>query len=403
MPIQLGFDRPVRVLLIDDDQDDYLITRDLLAEIPAGDYQLAWSPDYEAGLEAFCKNEHDVVLLDYRLGVRTGLELLAEAHARNCVLPVILLTGQGEREIDLAAMRVGAADYLEKSRLDPTLLERSIRYACLQKQYEAALEKKVRERTSELEATNQALQREIADRKRAEEALKDAARRKDEFLATLAHELRNPLAPVRNALEIIRLAGNSPRSVEQARSMMERQVNQMVRLIDDLLDVSRITRGKLRLERDNIALQSVIDIALDSSRPLIEQAGLTLRVALPDIPIVLHADRVRLAQVFSNLLNNASKFTERGGSVALMAEQKDGQVTVRVRDTGIGIPVEKLPQVFDLFTQVNRSLNRDQGGLGIGLALVRQLVEMHGGTVEAHSEGVGRGSEFVVCLPVARA
>ena len=193
MSIQLGFDRPVRVLLIDDDQDDYLITRDLLAEIPAGEYQLDWSPDYESGLETFCKKEHDVVLLDYRLGVHTGLELLNESHARNCVVPVILLTGQGEREIDLAAMRVGAADYLEKSRLDPTLLERSIRYACLQKQYEATLEKKVQERTSELEAANQALQREIADRKRAEEALKDAARRKDEFLATLAHELRNPL------------------------------------------------------------------------------------------------------------------------------------------------------------------------------------------------------------------
>ena len=185
--------------------------------------------------------------------------------------------------------------------------------------------------------------------------------------------------------------------------MMERQVNQMVRLIDDLLDVSRITRGKLRLERDNIALQSVIDVALDISRPLIEQAGLTLRVALPDIPIVLHADRVRLAQVFSNLLNNASKFTERGGSVTLTAEQKDGQVIVSVRDTGIGIPVEKLPQVFELFTQVNRSLNRDQGGLGIGLALVRQLVEMHGGSVEVHSQGLGHGSEFVVRLPLIRA
>jgi signal transduction histidine kinase len=389
---------PIRVLLVDDDRDDYSLTREILEEIPGGRFRLDWVSTYDAALEAICRGEHEVYLIDYRLGAKTGLELMLETQARGCFGPMILLTGQGELEVDQAAMRARAADYLEKSRLDPTLLERSIRYALQKHRTEAELERKVEARTLELQRINKALQQEIAERHRAEEALKEADRRKDEFLATLAHELRNPLAPIRNALEIMRLASGNPKAIEQARVMTERQVTQMVRLIDDLLDVSRITRGKLRLDLDAILLGDVIESALEISRPVLEKAGLTLHVGLPPAPVPMQGDRVRLAQVFSNLLNNAAKYTEPGGSVHVTVEAGES-IVVRVRDTGVGVPAEMLPRLFELFTQVDRSLNRSQGGLGIGLALVRRLTEMHGGTVEATSGGPGKGSEFVVRLP----
>jgi signal transduction histidine kinase len=395
-----GDPRPVRVLLIDDDRDDYLLTRDLFAELSDPEFEFDWVGDYDAGLRAILGGGYDVYLLDYRLGARTGLEMLHEIRAAGSTAPIILLTGQGEWEIDRDAVRAGAADYLEKGRLDATLLERSIRHAYLQKRYEAELERQVQERTRELNQLNQDLQREVAVRKQAEEALRDADRRKDEFLATLAHELRNPLAPIRNALEIMRLASEKPESVNKARGMMERQVAQMVRLIDDLLDVSRITRGKLQLVTERVELSAIIESAVEISRPQIEKAELKLSVTGPGREVWLTADRVRLAQVLSNLLNNAAKYTEPGGQVSLVAEYRDSEAVIRVRDTGIGIPPDLLPRVFELFTQVDRSLNRSQGGLGIGLALVRRLVEMHGGRVAAHSDGPGRGAEFVVRIPV---
>jgi PAS domain S-box-containing protein len=247
----------------------------------------------------------------------------------------------------------------------------------------------------------------VSHLKRVEAELRESHRRKDEFLATLAHELRNPLAPIRNALAVLRLAGNDPARRDEARAMMERQVRQMVRLIDDLLDISRITRGKIALRRERVALAEVVRSAVESSRPLIDRAGHALTVTLPPGPVVLDADPTRLAQVLLNLLNNAAKYTEPGGRIWLTAAAVAGEagsppatLEIRVRDTGVGIPKEMLPQVFEMFTQVDRSLERAQGGLGIGLSLVRGLVELHGGTVEAHSEGPGRGSEFVVRLPL---
>ncbi len=232
--------------------------------------------------------------------------------------------------------------------------------------------------------------------------LSEADRRKDEFLATLAHELRNPLAPIRNALRIMRLAGDDRLAVEESRALMERQVAHMVRLIDDLMDVSRITRNKMELRRERVDLATVIRNALDASRPLIDAAGHAISVELPDRPTFVDADLTRLAQVFSNLLNNAAKYTDPGGRIALSADPRDDEVMVTVRDNGVGIPPERLREVFELFTQVDRSIERSQGGLGIGLSLVRTLVEMHEGSVEARSEGHGLGSEFVVTLPVVR-
>jgi PAS domain S-box-containing protein len=230
--------------------------------------------------------------------------------------------------------------------------------------------------------------------------LREADRRKDEFLATLAHELRNPLAPLRNMLEIMKHAdgnGNLPR---QARETMERQVRHLVRLVDDLLDMSRINRNKLELRKERVELASVINAALEMCRPLMEGAKHELIVTLPPEPIYLDADPVRLSQVFSNLLNNSCKYTEPGGHITVTAERHGGGVVVKVKDNGIGIPPDMLGRVFDMFTQVDRSLERSQDGLGIGLTLVKRLAEMHHGLVEAFSEGPGRGSEFKVLLPV---
>ena len=234
--------------------------------------------------------------------------------------------------------------------------------------------------------------------------LRDTDQRKDEFLATLAHELRNPLAPIRNALEIMRVTGVDAATVQQAaRTMIERQLGQMVRLIDDLLDVSRITRGRLSLRKERVDLASVVKSAIDTSRPLIDASGHTLTVELPEETVPLDADPVRLAQVFSNLLNNAARYMDRGGRIWLTAEIQGVEVAVTVRDTGIGIPPEALPTIFDMFTQVDESLAQSQGGLGIGLTLVKQLVELHGGRVEARSEGRGKGTQFTARLPIAEA
>jgi len=248
--------------------------------------------------------------------------------------------------------------------------------------------------------------RDITERKRTEADLRrlaaelsDAARRKDEFLATLAHELRNPLAPIRNGLHVMRLAGANG-TIEQARAMMERQLTQLVRLVDDLLDMSRVTSGKLELRRERIELRAIIDAAVETSRPAIEQAGHELTVLVPDDPILVDADATRLAQVVSNLLNNSAKYTHRGGHVRLTAHHEDGMAVLAVADDGIGIPPNMLGKVFEMFAQVDRALEKTTGGLGIGLSLSKGLVEMHGGTIEARSDGEGRGSEFIVRLPM---
>jgi signal transduction histidine kinase/CheY-like chemotaxis protein len=271
----------------------------------------------------------------------------------------------------------------------------------------------------------------ITERKRAEEALRDSDRRKNEFLAMLAHELRNPLAPILASIEVlrrVRLANAELESAEgaagseeligrgdHALNVLQRQVGQMVRLVDDLLDAGRISRGKIDLRRERVELSSAIYHAVDAARPIAERRGQELTVALPGVPLYLDADATRLGQIVGNLLNNACKFTERGGHIWLTVEREEEagatlgeglsisfpQVAIRVRDTGVGIAPDQLERVFEMFTQVDRSLERSLSGLGIGLTLVRALTEMHGGTVEVHSDGIGQGSEFIVRLPVA--
>jgi len=243
----------------------------------------------------------------------------------------------------------------------------------------------------------------LAESGRRAAALRQADERKDEFLATLAHELRNPLAPIRNALEILRVAGDDPQKAQMAREMMQRQLAQMVRLVDDLLDVSRITTGKLAVRKEPLELQSVLRDAVEIVRPFIDARRHRFDCVLPDEPILVEGDRTRLAQVFSNLLNNAAKYTDPGGQILLSAAREGSDAVVRVRDNGVGLAPESLEHIFDMFVQVDRTLERSQAGLGVGLTLARRLVQLHEGVIEAHSDGTGRGSEFVVRIPLSYA
>ena len=242
-----------------------------------------------------------------------------------------------------------------------------------------------------------------AELRRLADNLAEADRRKDEFLATLAHELRNPLAPLSNALAVMKRAGADAQVMQRARDTMERQLAHLVRLVDDLLDLNRISHNRLGLRLQPVELASVVQQAVEASRPLAEAAGHTLRVQLPDEPVHLNADTVRLAQVFGNLLNNSCKYTRPGGTIDVTARCEGASVRVSVKDNGIGIPRGQLERIFEMFAQVERADHATQGGLGIGLTLVKRLLQMHGGSIEAHSAGEGQGSEFVVRLPTVDA
>jgi signal transduction histidine kinase/ActR/RegA family two-component response regulator len=232
------------------------------------------------------------------------------------------------------------------------------------------------------------------------QALREEDHRKTEFLALLAHELRNPLAPLRNGLQIMRLAAADPEAVDRSRTIMERQLQHLVRLVDDLLDVSRISRGKIELRKERIPLAAVVENALETCEALVKQQDAHLTVTLPEAPLYVDADKTRLAQALCNLVSNAAKYSDPGSTIWLTVTREGNQAVVSVRDNGVGIPAHMLPKVFDLFTQVDRSLEKAQGGLGVGLTIVKRLIEMHGGRVEARSEGQGMGSEFVIRLPL---
>ncbi len=245
------------------------------------------------------------------------------------------------------------------------------------------------------------LAEDVTERKRSEEALSQADRRKDEFLATLAHELRNPLAPLRNGVHLLRLLTGELPAAERPLTIMERQIGHMVRLIDDLLDVGRVSGDKLQLRRQRVDIAQVVQEAIDTSQPALDAAGHALSVRLPPQPVFVDVDPTRLCQVIANLLNNAAKYTPAGGRVQVGVACRGANVEISVEDDGRGIPAHMLPRIFDMFTQVDRSLERAPGGLGIGLAIARRLVQMHGGRLQAHSAGTGRGSRFVVSLPLA--
>ena len=255
-------------------------------------------------------------------------------------------------------------------------------------------------RAEALQAANRTLEHEMDVRQKAEDALIVADRRKDEFLATLAHELRNPLAPIRTGLDILRIRSGDAQATQRATDIMERQLRQMVRLVDDLLDVSRINTGKFAIKMGRVELKAVVNDALEVVRSYIELHGHELALDLPDRPVFLHGDATRLAQILSNLLNNAAKYTNRGGRVTLSGRVEDKTLVLEVTDTGIGLAPDMLDSVFDMFVQVDSTLERTNAGLGVGLSLARKLVELHGGTIAAYSAGLGCGSRFTVRLPI---
>jgi signal transduction histidine kinase/CheY-like chemotaxis protein len=255
-------------------------------------------------------------------------------------------------------------------------------------------------RSSALQEANRTLEHEMEVRQRAEDALIVADRRKDDFLATLAHELRNPLAPIRTGLDILRLRSGDAQATQRATDIMERQLRQMVRLVDDLLDVSRINTGKFAIKMGRVELKAVVNDALEVVRSYVELHGHELAIDLPDRPVFLHGDATRLAQILSNLLNNAAKYTNRGGRVSLSASVDDKTLTLVVSDNGIGIATDMLDTVFEMFVQVDSTLERTNAGLGVGLSLARRLVELHSGTITAHSAGLGKGSTLTVRLPI---
>jgi signal transduction histidine kinase len=386
--------QPVPILIVDDLPENLLsleavLRRDGLEFIKAGSGTEA--------LEILLRQEVALALLDVQMPEMNGFELAETMRGaeRTRRIPIIFLTaGSNDRTRRFRGYEAGAVDFLEKP-IEADILRSKV--AVFSELYMQRRQLAVqRDNLKAFAEENLRLLKESRDNA---QALKEADSRKDEFLATLAHELRNPLAPIRNGLQILRMSPEGPRA-EEVRGMMDRQLTHMVRLIDDLLDVSRVSRGRIDLRKARMRLQEAVYSALEASRPLIEGNEHKLIVDIPEEPLWLEGDLTRLAQVVSNLLNNAAKYTPAGGEIHLTIRREGGQADIDIADNGLGIDADMLPRVFDLFTQADRHLDRSQGGLGIGLALVSKLVEMHGGTSRAVSEGAGKGSTFTVSLPL---
>jgi len=405
---------PVNILLVDDQPGRLLTYRAILE--PLGERLVEASSGMEA-LKRLMDDEYAVILLDVNMPGMDGFETasLIHQHPRFEKTPIIFVTAVNVTDMDrLRGYKLGAVDFVavpvipEILRSKVTVLaelyrrRRQLQEANLALEAEKArelelLNASLRKANAELAARNMDLRNEIADRIRAEGRLRDADRRKDDFLATLAHELRNPLAPLLNAINVRRLTNAG--IPDPLQDVMERQLALLVRLIDDLLDVARVTRGKLVLQRGPTTLHQVLQSAIEIAQPLLDQGDHHLQLELPAIDVPLFVDRVRLSQVFSNLLNNAAKYSDVGAQVDLVARVGEREIEVLVRDAGIGLDSEQAQRIFELFTQADTAIDRARGGLGIGLTLVRQLTEMHGGEVTVQSEGPGRGSEFRVRLP----
>ena len=419
-------------ILLVDDQPSRLLTYESVLD------GFGWNlVSARSGLEALDKlmrQEFAVVLLDVSMPDMDGFEAarLIHEHPRFEKTPIIFVTGVHVSELDrLTGYKVGAVDYVsipvvpeilrgkvavlvelylkrrELRELNRTLASANEQLAAANTNLQAektreleTLNRVLQRANTELEQANRTLQSEIAERTRVEQALKAADRHKDEFLAMLAHELRNPLAPILNAVQLIRKKPLTDPQLLWSRDVIERQLGHLTRLVDDLLDVSRITRGKINLSRETVEVADLVARAVETVQPLIAERGHQLHLSVAPQSIRVFGDPLRLTQAVGNVLSKAAKYTENGGQISLTARQVDDRVEIRVQDTGIGIPTDMQPVIFDMFTQLNVPTGRAQSGLGIGLALVRKLLEMHGGSVSAFSEGNGRGSEFLITLPV---
>jgi signal transduction histidine kinase len=382
----------VNILLVDDQPAKLLAYETILSEL--GENLIKVSSATEA-LECLLKNQIAVVLVDVCMPELDGYELAAmiRQHPRFQRTSIIFVSAVLMTDLDrLRGYECGAVDYVPVPVVPEILRAKVSVFAELYRKtrdlerLNSELEERVDERTARLEATTSALQ--------------EADRRKDEFLAMLAHELRNPLAPIRTAVELLRLKELPPAQRARAREVIERQVEHLVRLIDDLLDVSRITRGMISLDREPILIGAIVARAVETVRPAIDTRRHDLVLDLPEDLITVEGDKTRLTQVIANILHNAAKFTDTGGRIVLKASRDGQHAVISVRDSGIGIDQDAVTKIFELFAQVHGMADATQGGLGIGLALARRLAEMHGGTVTAHSDGLGHGTEFVVRLPL---
>jgi signal transduction histidine kinase len=427
----MGVSEKVNVLLVDDQPARLLTYETILGELGQN---LVRAGSGREALEKLMQDEFAVVLLDVNMPDMDGFETatLIHQHPRFERTPIIFVTGVHVSELDrLKGYKVGAVDYVsipvvpeilrgkvavlielftkrrELQELNRNLAQANQRLAeantTLQAEKTRELEmlNRVLQRANqELEAANRSLQTEVAERARIELALKEADRHKDEFLAMLAHELRNPLAPIHNALQLMHRQSFTDPQLAWSRDVIGRQVAHLTRLVDDLLDVSRITRGKINLNKEVIELETLMTRTVETVQPLIDERGHTLTVEVPKGMVAVLGDPTRLVQAIGNVLSNAAKYTERGGRITLAAAESEAELVIRVRDNGIGIPADLMPMIFNLFTQLDRTSGAAQSGLGIGLALVQRLVEMHGGSVTARSDGLGHGSEFVIRLPL---
>ena len=428
-----------RILLVDDQPSRLLTYEAILSSLGE---ELVTAQSGEEALRRLMDGEYAVILLDVSMPGMDGFETanLIHAHPRFEKTPIIFVTGVHVSELDrLQGYRLGAIDYVQiplvpdilrskvavlvelyRKRIELSSINLSLAgenetlaQANLALQTERAREYQALSETlaaanAQLSAANAKLEIEVSERRRAEdvssrlaESLRALDRRKDVFLATLAHELRNPLAPIRSAVAVLRSAGVDPAAAAHTLDVIERQMKQLVRLVDDLLDVSRITHDRIELRREHVDIATTLAAAREMIQPAIDERAQALHLDIQAAPLNVDGDPQRLAQVFGNLLNNASKYTPPGGSIGLSAVLDGNRVVVSVSDDGIGIPADELHGVFDLFVQVDASREHAQGGLGIGLTLVKRLVEMHGGTVAAFSGGTGLGSRFVVELPLA--
>jgi signal transduction histidine kinase len=372
---------PLRLLVVDDDEVDRITVRRALREARL-EASLDECGSRDEALAALAARDYDCVLLDYQLPGSNGLDTLAAIRGRGFDVPVVALTGHGDEELAVALMKAGAADYLNKGALQPERLERSLRYAL-------ALHRADQERRALLERERQ-----------AREDAQTANRAKDEFLATLSHELRTPLNAILGWASLLASGQLKPADQKRAIEIIERNTRVQSQLIEDLLDISRIISGKLRLDAKVTTIKAVVEGAADAVRTVADAKGVALELdTAQDAPLL--CDPGRMQQVIWNLLNNAIKFTPTGGKVTVSTAREDDRLKVRVTDTGAGISRQFLPFVFDRFRQQDGAATRAQGGLGLGLSIVRHVVELHGGTVTALSDGEGTGATFVVDLAVA--
>jgi signal transduction histidine kinase len=414
----------VNILLVDDQPARLLSYESVLSGLGQN---LVRAHSGTEALERLMRQDFAVILLDVNMPGLDGFETarLIHNHPRFETTPIIFVTGVHVTELDqLQGYKLGAVDYVyipvvpeilrgkvavlvelyvkrrELEKLNRTLAQANTTLQADKNRELESLNRTLKQANAELEQTNHALQAQMGERVRIEEALKETDRRKDEFLAMLAHELRNPLAPILNAVQIMRHGEITDPQLLWSRDLIERQARHLTRLVDDLLDVSRITRGKINVTREPLEVAAVLSRAIETVQPLLAGREHRLDIEMPEQAPMIVGDLTRLTQALGNVLGNAAKYTAPGGHITVRVQTEDDIVVVSVSDNGIGIPAESISTVFDLFTQLDHSARRSQDGLGIGLALVKRLIELHGGTIAVHSAGLGLGSQFTIRLPV---